>query len=96
MYLNEATLLNNVRVRYSKDKIYVSPAECFLSSVKGRLDTEMSESKLLPRFAQNKDGRLLNNPTVVRRTADDVLAASTITMAHTHTKHTLRHTLNTG
>lgn len=24
MYLNEATLLNNVRVRYSKDKIYVS------------------------------------------------------------------------
>ena len=24
MYLNEATLLNNVRVRYSKDRIYVS------------------------------------------------------------------------
>lgn len=24
MYLNEATLLNNIRVRYSKDKIYVS------------------------------------------------------------------------
>lgn len=24
MYLNEATLLNNVRVRYSKDMIYVS------------------------------------------------------------------------
>lgn len=24
MYLNEATLLNNVRVRYSKDLIYVS------------------------------------------------------------------------
>ena len=24
MYLNEATLLNNVRVRYSKEKIYVS------------------------------------------------------------------------
>ena len=23
MYLNEATLLNNVRVRYSKDHIYV-------------------------------------------------------------------------
>ncbi|CAG01456.1 unnamed protein product [Tetraodon nigroviridis] len=32
MYLNEATLLNNIRVRYSKDKIYVSvpaePADC--------------------------------------------------------------------
>lgn len=27
MYLNEATLLNNVRVRYSKDKIYVSTTE---------------------------------------------------------------------
>lgn len=24
MYLNEATLLNNVRIRYTKDKIYVS------------------------------------------------------------------------
>ena len=24
MYLNEATLLNNVRLRYKKDKIYVS------------------------------------------------------------------------
>lgn len=24
MYLNEATLLNNIRVRYSKDLIYVS------------------------------------------------------------------------
>ena len=24
MYLNEATLLNNIRVRYSKDRIYVS------------------------------------------------------------------------
>ncbi len=28
MYLNEATLLNNVRVRYSKDKIYVSIFIC--------------------------------------------------------------------
>ena len=25
MYLNEATLLNNVRLRYKKDNIYVSP-----------------------------------------------------------------------
>lgn len=24
MHLNEATLLNNVKIRYSKDKIYVS------------------------------------------------------------------------
>lgn len=33
MYLNEATLLNNVRVRYSKDKIYVSmAAPLFLTS----------------------------------------------------------------
>lgn len=31
MYLNEATLLNNVRVRYSKDKIYVSMATPFVS-----------------------------------------------------------------
>lgn len=27
MYLNEATLLNNVRLRYSKDKIYVSETD---------------------------------------------------------------------
>lgn len=37
MYLNEATLLNNVRVRYSKDHIYVcasssSPLAFFPSS----------------------------------------------------------------
>lgn len=33
MYLNEATLLNNVRVRYSKDLIYVSwiTFNCILS-----------------------------------------------------------------
>lgn len=30
MYLNEATLLNNIRVRYSKDKIYVSGRDDFL------------------------------------------------------------------
>lgn len=43
MYLNEATLLNNVRVRYSKDKIYVSikykPKNYWrscLSSLRGR------------------------------------------------------------
>ncbi len=24
MYLNEATLLNNLKIRYNKDKIYVS------------------------------------------------------------------------
>lgn len=28
MYLNEATLLNNVKVRYSKEKIYVSLTFC--------------------------------------------------------------------
>lgn len=30
MYLNEATLLNNIRVRYSKDKIYVSARQNLL------------------------------------------------------------------
>ena len=25
MYLNEATLLHNIKIRYKKDKIYVSP-----------------------------------------------------------------------
>lgn len=33
MYLNEATLLNNVRVRYSKDHIYVRPLPLLYVSV---------------------------------------------------------------
>lgn len=61
MYLNEATLLNNVRVRYSKDKIYVS---CFCPSsfaggpkLETRLKTwrpapEVSALKTLFRCAQ--------------------------------------------
>lgn len=32
MYLNEATLLNNIRVRYSKDKIYVSDGGALLAA----------------------------------------------------------------
>lgn len=32
MYLNEATLLNNVRVRYNKDHIYVCAASFHLAS----------------------------------------------------------------
>lgn len=28
MFLNEGTLLNNLRIRYKKDKIYVSDADC--------------------------------------------------------------------
>lgn len=28
MYLNEATLLNNIRTRYFKDRIYVSNYAC--------------------------------------------------------------------
>lgn len=36
MYLNEATLLNNVRVRYNKDHIYVSKGglKCYLSPLR--------------------------------------------------------------
>lgn len=40
MYLNEATLLNNIRVRYSKDLIYVSQIPvlnfCFLAFPKAK------------------------------------------------------------
>ena len=30
MYLNEATLLHNIKLRYSKDKIYVSTNAIYL------------------------------------------------------------------
>lgn len=30
MYLNEATLLNNIRTRYFKDRIYVSARKLFI------------------------------------------------------------------